>query len=551
VIGRREFLAAAIAAGAVAAARVAASAPSGESRIEVIPGEPLGTISPAVYGHFVENLGGVVYDGIWVGEDSPVPNVGGIRRDLVDALRALKPAVIRYPGGCFADSYDWSDGVGAPQRRPVRTSFWADNEPAAAPAAQRYDTNRFGTDEFVRFCTLVGAQPYLAANVRSLPAESFDRWVEYCNAPAGSTTLAAMRASDGSTKPFDVRYWAVGNEAWGCGGLFTAREYAEEFCRFVAAVPDYGVDLRFVASGPDKADWAWTRGFFEAVAARPGALDAIFGFALHDYTWNLSRGKTPDWVRGKGDALQFAPIDWYELLRVGGGIEALIDGHWRIMAQTDPAHRVKLVVDEWGSWYRPGSAQTAWDLFEQTPTLRDAVYSAQTLDAFNRHPDKVAMANCAQLVNCLNSPFLAHEDKFCVTPVGHVFAMYAGHQGGTALRADFSAPPVAYDRDGTQATLPSISGAASLRGKTLTISATNAHVSESRSVVVTARGTAIAGGTIATLANADIRAHNSFARPDAVVPATSAIVARDGSTRVVLPPASVNVLTLTLTGAVG
>jgi alpha-N-arabinofuranosidase len=545
VIGRREFLAAAIA-GAVAATKVAASAPGGDGRIEVIAGEPLGTISPAVYGHFVENLGGVVYDGIWVGEDSKVPNVGGIRRALVDAFGALKPAVIRYPGGCFADSYDWSDGVGPPQGRPARTSFWADNEPAAAPAAQRYDANRFGTDEFVRFCDLVGAQPYLAANVRSLPAESFDRWVEYCNAPAGSTTLAALRAADGSAKPYDVRYWAVGNEAWGCGGLFTAREYAEEFCRFVAAVPDYGVDLRFVASGPDKSDWAWTSGFFEAVAARPGALDAIFGFALHDYTWNLSRGKTSDWIRGKGDALQFAPIDWYELLRVGSGIEALIDGHRRIMGQADPTHRVKLVVDEWGSWYRPGSAPTAWDLFEQTPTLRDAVFSAQTLDAFNRHPDKVAMANCAQLVNCLNSPFLAHEDKFCVTPVGHVFAMYAGHQGGTALRADFSAPPVTYDRDGTPATLPSIAGAASQRGKTLTVSVTNAHVSERRDTVVNVRGARITGGTIATLTNADIRAHNSFAQPYAVAPQTGVLTDREGTVRVLLPAASVNVLTLTL-----
>jgi alpha-N-arabinofuranosidase len=190
-----------------------------DSRLEILVGEPIGTIAPEIYGHFVEHLGGVVYDGIWVGEGSKVPNVGGIRKALVDQLRTIRPPVIRWPGGCFADSYDWRDGIGAADKRPRRTDFWADTKPSldrpATPGPQRFDPNRFGTNEFIRFCRLVNAAPYIAANVRSLPAKDFYQWVEYCNAPAGATTMSDLRAAGGDREPFNVRYWGVGNEPWG------------------------------------------------------------------------------------------------------------------------------------------------------------------------------------------------------------------------------------------------------------------------------------------------------------------------------------------------
>ena len=547
---RRDFLRAGIAgaAGIVLADSAPAWAQTAtDARIEVLLGEPIAAISPNVYGQFAENLGGVVYDGIWVGETSPVPNVGGVRKALVDHLRAIKAPLMRFPGGCYADSYDWRDGVGPPAERPRRTNFWVDEESGAAPPAQKFDPNRFGTDEFMRFCRLAGCAPYLAANVRSLPGLVFDEWVEYCNAPAGSTTFADERAAAGDAEPFAVRYWGVGKEAWGCGGTFTPQEYAEEFCRYTAAVPDFGVDLRFVAAGPDKGDWQWTRGFFEAIARRgKGQLGVVYAFALHDYTWNLSRGKTTDWVRGKGDAVAFAPVDWYELLREGSRMESLITEHWKLMGDVDTAHVVKLAVDEWASWYRPGSAPTPGDLFEQMPTLRDAVYSALTLDIFNRHADKVAMANCAQLVNCLNSPYLAHEDKFCVTPVGHVFALYAAHQGGQSVRAEFSAPDVAYDRDGMPASFRGLDGSASLRGKTLTLTVVNPHVSEPRSTRIVVRDAAIAATTVTTLTAPDIHAHNTFDRPDAVVPASRRTDVAARAASIVLPPASVTQLTLSL-----
>src|SRR5882762_2254780 len=212
---RRKFIHSTLASSAAFAfsryAGLTAAASASDSRIEILPGESLGAISPNIYGHFTEHLGGVIYDGIWVGPKSKVPNYNGRRRDLVDHMKKIKARVIRYPGGCFADSYDWRDGIGPADKRPRRTNFWAQEESASSPANHHYDPNQFGTNEFIRFCKLIGSQPYLAANVRSLPAEAFYQWVEYCNSPAGSTTLADTRASAGYADPFGVRFWGVGN----------------------------------------------------------------------------------------------------------------------------------------------------------------------------------------------------------------------------------------------------------------------------------------------------------------------------------------------------
>ena len=185
--------------------------------------------------------------------------------------------------------------------------------------------------------------------------------------------------------------------------------------------------------------WDWTRGFLEEIVRKgPRELRSIYGLALHYYAWNLSRGRTRDWVEGKGDALKFDIVDWYELLRQGDVMESLINGHWLVMGEFDeniPSNSSSTSGD-------PGTVQAAKahpaTSSNRCRLLRDAVFSGMTLDTFNRHPEKVAMANCAQLINCLNSLYLAHEDKFCVTPVGHVFAMYAAHQGGQALRTIFS-----------------------------------------------------------------------------------------------------------------
>jgi alpha-N-arabinofuranosidase len=529
------------------ASSVLASSNSPDSSVEILLGEPLGVISPDIYGHFTENLSGVIYDGIWVGKDSSVPNEGGIRKELVTEMRKIKPPVVRFPGGCFADSYDWRDGIGPFDKRPRRTNFWADSEPPSAPASHRYDPNQFGTNEFVHFCNLIGSQPYLAANVRSLPAEEFYRWVEYCNSPAGSTTLADTRAAAGYPEPFDVHFWGVGNEAWGCGGNFTPGEYAEEFRRYITWVPRYGQMLSFIASGPNVDDWQWTSGFFEELA-RKGRwqIRSVFGWALHHYAWNLSRGRTLDWVQGKGEALKFDAVDWYELLREGDRMQSLIDGHWQIMGEFDHDHSVKLVVDEWGPWYRPGGEATPGDQLEQIPTMRDAVFSAMTLDIFNRNPEKVAMANCAQLINCLNSLYLAHEDKFCVTPVGHVFEMYAAHQGGQGVRTVVTAPTILYDRDAHTGSFWGLNGSASLHDKDLVLTLVNPHVSEARETRIAVHGGKIASAAATILASSDIHAHNSFEQKDAVTPRTQAAATQDGSLTFTCPPASVTKLVLAL-----
>ncbi len=553
MIRRREFLSnSALCAAGLLLTRPAkwasaAASSTADSRVEVLPDEVLGTISPNIYGHFIEHLGGVIYDGVWVGENSKIANIGGIRRELVEEMRKIKAPVVRYPGGCFADSYDWRDGVGPADKRPRRTNFWIEAEPGTEPADHRYESNRFGTDEFMRFCKLIGCQPYLAANVRSLPAEAFYRWVEYCNSPAGSTTLADARAAAGSPEPYNVRYWGVGNEAWGCGGNFTAPEYATEFRRFTAWLPQYGQPLSLIASGPNEDNWQWTRGFFEAIAQKDKDLfSSIFGWALHYYSWNLSRGRTQDWDQGKGDALKFDVQDWYEALHEGYRLESLIEGHWQAMGEFDAAHQVKLVVDEWGPWYRPGSELTPGDFLEQTPTLRDALFSAMTLDIFNRHPEKVSLASPAQLINCLNSLYLAHQDKFCVTPVGHVFGMYSAHQGGQAVRTIISAPNVHYERDGKPTPFWGLKGSASVYGKDLILTVVNPGVNEIRETEITVRSASIKSGTITVLTHSDLHAHNTFDQRNQVTPQVKELQSTGGSITIQIPPASVTKLELSL-----
>lgn len=533
MIERREFIrTSALTAAGLALSRLSPSATAQshtvDSQIEVLLDEPVGTISPNIYGHFTEDLGGVIYDGIWVGENSKVPNINGIRKAVIDHLRTIKAPVIRFPGGCFADSYDWRDGIGPRDKRPRTNNFWGGS-----------DTNHFGTNEFVQFCKLVGAEPYLAGNVRSLPAQQFVEWVEYCNSPAGNTTLADTRAAAGFKEPFDVKYWGIGNEAWGCGGNFEPAQYAMEFRRYATWVPRYGQELMFVASGPYDDKYDWTSVLFEALAKKDPNFNTPWGCSLHFYAWNLSRGRTTDWEKGKGDAVNFDTTDWYELLREGVKMETFIERHWEVMGQTDRQHRVKLVVDEWGPWYHPGSELTPGFGLEQMPTLRDAAFSGMTLDIFNRHPEKVTMANCAQLINCLNSLYLAHEEKFVVTPVGRVFELYTAHQGGRAVRAVFNSPDVTYDRDGKPATFWGLKGSASLHDKKLVVTAVNPNISQSRETEITVRRAKPKSATMTVLTASDMHAHNTFAQPDAVLPRAGETKTTTAGVVVTIPAASV------------
>jgi alpha-N-arabinofuranosidase len=547
---RRAFLSTAVAGvGTALLARYPGLAAAPESRIDVLLDEPLGVIHPDIYGHFIEHLGGVIYDGIWVGEGSKIANAGGIRKSLIDDMRRLKAPVTRWPGGCFADSYDWMDGIGPRNQRPKRTNFWADERQLRDKGVilQRFDSNHFGTDEYLRFCRLTGTAPYVAVNIRSLHATSFYRWMEYCNSPAGSTTLAEQRAAAGSAEPYNVRYWGIGNETWGCGGNFLPEEYAIEYRRFIAWIPRYGVDVKLIASGPNGSDWSWTRRFLQKYVEKgSGMLNSLYGLSLHHYSENLARGKETDWYRRKGSAVNFDVVDWYELLREGDRMEPMIEGHWQVMGEYDRQRRVKLIVDEWGPWYAAGSEVNPAHALGQMITLRDAVMSAATLDIFNRHPEKVIMANTAQLINCLNSLFLADGDNYVRTPVFHVFEMYIPHMGATSVRAEFMAPAAKYERDGQPAAFWGLRGSASVRDKNLTISVVNPDVSQPREAEIAIHGGRAKSLGAITLTHSDIRAHNTFSNPEGVRPAWERVVSVAGPLRRTFPPASVTVLQIVL-----
>jgi len=542
---RRSFLkaAAASAAGTIFLKRSALAAEA-DSHIEVLADEPIATIAPEIYGHFTEHLGTVIYDGIYVGEGSKIPNQNGLRSALIERMRQIKAPVVRWPGGCFADSYDWRDGIGPRAKRPRRTNFWVDAYPESVRRKnipQVFEPNTFGTADFARFCKLCGAEPYIAGNVRSLTPLDFDHWVEYCNSPRGTTTLAETREADGSADPFNVRYWGVGNESWGCGGNFDPEDYAIEYKRYTTWVPDYGVNLRFVASGPNSDEQAWTRGFFNKLYRGEPSRDAhgVWGLSVHHYATNLSRGKTEDWVTSKGDALAFEPIDWYELARETDRMEKIIHDHWTALGEFDLSRSIRLVVDEYGPWYRSGTEYAPEQLFGQQITVRDAVMTAISLDTFNRNAEKVGMAACAQLINNLNALFFAREDKFTTTPNFNVFEMYAAHQGGTAVRAEFSAPEVRYDRDGKPAAFWGLKGSASMKDKRLTLTVVNPDVSQAREAEIVLRGAKAASAKAWMVHESDIHAHNTLDAPDQVKTHTADVSVHGDSLGFTFPPASV------------
>jgi alpha-L-arabinofuranosidase len=522
--------AAAVGAGCAAALagtrRVGARQPRALS-VTVALDEPVGRIRPALYGQFAEHIGGVIYDGIWVGRDSKVANIGGVRRSLVEHVKQLGPVVIRWPGGCFADKYHWRDGIGPGGARPRRFGRWREET----------ETNQFGTHEFVEFCRLCGAEPYIAANVGTGTPEEFQQWVEYCNAPAGSTTLADERAANAQRTPWGIRFWGVGNESWGCGGKFLPEDYCREYRRFSEWLPRYGVPLYLIAAGPNGNDLDWTRRFLARWA--DGQRAPISGWAPHYYC-----GTT-------GHALEFSHDQWYEQLYKANQMETLITDQWTALGEVDRERTIKLVVDEWGSWHPSGTEINKRHLYEQMSTLRDALVAALTLDTFNRHAGKVDMANVAQLVNNLHSLFLADGDRFVATPNFHVYTMYRPHQNAQGVRIEIEAPEVTFAAGGRQARIFRLAGSASRAGaKLLTLSLVHTHVSEPAETVIRLRGAEAARLQQTVLTHAELNAHNTFERPTTVVPRSAgkedgARAARSELT-CVLPPASINVLAIEL-----
>ncbi|MDQ3061289.1 MAG: alpha-L-arabinofuranosidase [Acidobacteriota bacterium] len=550
-IERRKFLKGSLLAGAAEMiAPKSVFSQAAESKVEILINEPIGTINPNLYGHFVEHLGGVVYDGIWVGEKSKIPNYKGIRKALVDNLKKLKPGVIRYPGGCFADQYDWRDGVGPREKRPTRVNFWADtnykapeNYKQLKDGPQKYESNHFGTDEFLSFCKMVGAPAYLAANLRSRDVRVFQEWLEYCNAPAGLTTWSQERQKNGYKDPHNVSFWGIGNESWGCGGDFLPEEYATEFRKFTAWMPTYGVKLNLIGAGPNGGDLGWTRRFFQKLTEKgSGQLNKLYGWALHYYS-----GST-----GKQNAREYTLDEWYDLIARSDRMEGLINEHWQVMGEFDRERKVKLVVDEWGAWHWQDADMPAGYLYAYAGTLRDALISGLNLDTFQRHADKVVMANPAQLINTIHSLFHAYEDKFVMTPNYHVFEMYMPHSGATAVRTEFISPRVAFTRlDSARKEVPAnfwgLNGSASINGKTVTLTAVNPDAKNARETEINLNGAKIVLANARVLSSTDIKARNSFENPNALVPRNENVSVGTGGKLVYkFAPASVTRLTLTI-----
>ena len=494
--------------------------------ITVLLNQSKGMISPNIYGHFSEHIGGVFYDGLWVGEDSPVENVHGFRKALVDSFARISPPVLRWPGGCSAETYDWRDGIGPRDKRPRRVNWWYNND-------KRVETNQVGTHEFVDFCRMTGAQPYFAANMTSVTPMHIRNWIEYCNMPAGLTTLADERAQNGDIEPFGVRYWGIGNENWGGGGRMSAEMCAREFLRYSTVCESIPGDMTFVVCGANAHDIAWTRELMSTLRARDVTPRAM---SVHYYCG------TAGWPQ------EYTEKQWYELLHKANYMQRIVDDHRAAMDEFDPDRRTKLFIDEWGCWHRDGSGPSkGYNLFEQQSNMRDAVVAAMTLNIFNERCDVVGMANVAQLCNNLHSLYLAGGEDFVETPNYHVFAMYKAHQGAKHLSLVNGCGQIAPDEGAPEGARPldrvSASASQSADGA-VTITLANTSVTESVDFALNALGGALSGqATITTLCSDDPHTCNTFENPKAVVPTVTTRPFRSGD-MITLPAASVTAITI-------
>jgi len=514
----RLWLSGMMAIGLVAAQMAHAAAPETAS-IVVHADQPGPQVSRQIFGQFAEHLGHGIYGGIWVGPKSPIPNVQGYRKDVVDALKELSVPFVRWPGGCFADTYRWRGAIGPQAKRSVLVnSNWGGVT----------EDNSFGTHEYFRFLDLIGAESYVSANVGSVPAAEVSEWVEYMTSPTGST-LAKERAANGHPAPFKLTYLGLGNELWGCGGNMRA-EYAADVTRRYAAFIHPGNGRVFkIASGANSADYNWTE-----VMMRDAGHE-IDGLTLHYYTV-----PTGNWAH-KGAATGFGEDEWASTLARGLQMEEMVTKHSAVMDKYDPAKRVSLVVDEWGSWYDPAPGSNPGFLIQQN-SLRDALLAAETLNVFVKHADRVKMAAIAQMVNVLQAMILTDGAKMVKTPTYYVFQLYKPFQDATQLPIDIKSSW--YNKD--QWAIPAVSAAAA-RGKDGKVHIALANMDPNQPATVSTKlaGLSASGvaGRIITAPAMD--AINSFDKPDAVVPQTFTGASVKGDTLdVTLPPKSVVVLEL-------
>jgi alpha-N-arabinofuranosidase len=513
-----RFAAAAASAVALVAAPVPALAQAEPVAVSVdVQTDKAGpVIDKNIYGQFAEHLGRGIYEGVWVGEKSRIPNTRGYRTDVLNALRKIKVPVVRWPGGCFADEYNWRDGIGPRNLRPTRVNtHWGGVT----------ETNEFGTHEFLNFAELLGAEAYVAGNMGSGSPREMAEWMEYMTAD-NQSTLAKERRRNGRDKPWKVKFFGVGNESWGCGGNMRPEYSADLHRRYQTFVKvPHGVPLVKVATGANVDDYNFTEVMMDRARFQMDAL------SLHYYTF-------PGSWENKGPATGFTEDKWASTLRNALRMDDLVTRHKRIMDRHDPQKRVGLYVDEWGTWYDQEPGSTPGFLYQQN-TLRDAHVAALTLNIFHRHTDRVRMTNIAQMVNVLQAMILTDKERMVLTPTYHVFDMYVPFQGATPLAATVSGPQ--YRHGETFLPTVDVSAARDSSGK-LHLALVNLDPNRPARVTTAITGTAPTGARGRVLTGPALDTHNTFDRPNTIQPVAFSGRVENGRLVFDLPAKSVAVV---------
>ena len=492
----------------------------------IMPGAEGYTISKEIYGQFAEHLGSCIYGGLWVGKDSPIPNTQGYRNDVLQALRDIKVPVMRWPGGCFADEYHWMDGVGPQEQRPrMVNNNWGGT----------VEDNSFGTHEFLNLCELLGCEPYVSMNVGSGTVEETAKWVEYMTAKDGP--MAKLRKQNGREEPWKVKYVGVGNESWGCGGSMRIEFYSDLYRRYSTYCRDYdGNKLFKIASGASDYDYNWTEVAMKQIGTR------MKGLSLHYYTCYT-------WEGSKGSATNFSDEQYYwAVAKCGTGMKEVLDKHCDIMDRYDAKGRVKLLVDEWGTWWDEEPGSVPGHLYQQN-AMRDAIVAAFSLNLFHQYTKRVSMTNIAQVANVLQSMVLTKGDKMVLTPTYYVFKMYTPNMEAVniplSIQTDTFTAENERDKDHPrQSPYVSISASRSKDGS-VNVNLANADLKDSNEVTI---DLGLAGGSIQdalVLTSADMKDHNTFENPFKVQPKPfSGAGIKNGKLVVKMPRLSVVTLTV-------
>jgi alpha-L-arabinofuranosidase len=491
------------------------------NQLVIITNHPGPVISKDIYGHFSEHLGTCIYGGIWVGRDSKIPNTNGIRNDVISALREIRIPNLRWPGGCFADTYHWRDGIGPQEKRAsIINTHWGGVT----------EDNSFGTHEFMKLTELLGCDAYISGNVGSGTVKEMSEWVEYLTSGSDSP-MTRLRKENGRDEPWKVRLFAIGNENWGCGGNMTPEFYSDVMRQFSTYLRDYsGNRLYRVACGASDNDLQWT----ETLMMEPKNRSMFQGISLHYYS-------VPGGWGGKSSATVFNENEWFETFRLNCEMDRIIKGHEAIMDRYDPGKTKGLVVDEWGNWFRVEPGTNPGFLYQQN-TLRDAITAAINLNIFNQHAGRVKVANLAQVVNVLQSVILTKDDKIVLTPTWHVFRMFRVHQEAQLLNTDLRCE----DYEVEARKIPAITASASV-DKEGRIHVSLANLNPHKEIVITCPVIGEVYKTITgeVLTAGEMAAFNSFEKPEAVKPVSfSGFKMKDGNLTVTMPPKSVVVLEL-------